>query len=66
MRAMAKVSEVDDVVAARRCWRSSPATSTPTSPETVAEHLVKTGHALAGEFEFGLDSILNGLERLCT
>jgi hypothetical protein len=36
----------------------------PHIAETITEHVTKPGYDFADEFEFGLDLILDGLERL--
>jgi len=51
------------------CWRrssfnSSPAGAYPYLTEVAVEHVTKAGYDYADEFEFGLDLILDGLERL--
>jgi Tetracyclin repressor-like, C-terminal domain len=41
-----------------------PAEDYPYLAEMIREHALKPGYDYAQEFEFGLDLILNGLERL--
>lgn len=43
--------------------RQFPADEYPYLAETVVEHVTKSGYDFADEFEFGLDLILDGLER---
>jgi hypothetical protein len=44
--------------------RELPADEYPHLAEMIIEHAMKPGYAYADEFEFGLDLILDGLERL--
>jgi AcrR family transcriptional regulator len=49
---------------ARNVLRELPADEYPHLAEMIIEHAVKPGYDYADEFEFGLDLILDGLERL--
>ena len=44
--------------------RQFPADEYPHLAEMITEHALKPGYDYADEFEFGLDLILDGLERL--
>ena len=50
--------------AAESILRQFPADEYPHLAETIVEHVTKSGYDFAHEFEFGLDLILDGLERL--
>jgi AcrR family transcriptional regulator len=50
--------------AAESILRQFPADEYPHLAETITEHVTKPGYDFADEFEFGLDLILDGLERL--
>jgi AcrR family transcriptional regulator len=50
--------------AAASILRQFPADEYPHLAETITEHVTKSGYDFADEFEFGLDLILDGLERL--
>lgn len=50
--------------AAGSILRQFPADEYPHLAETIVEHVTKAGYAFADEFEFGLDLILDGLERV--
>ncbi|HYM97346.1 MAG TPA: TetR/AcrR family transcriptional regulator C-terminal domain-containing protein [Candidatus Sulfotelmatobacter sp.] len=52
--------------AARAFLRQFQADEYPNLAEMVVEHAMKPGYDYANEFEFGLDLILDGLERLLT
>ncbi|HEV2789921.1 MAG TPA: TetR/AcrR family transcriptional regulator C-terminal domain-containing protein, partial [Solirubrobacterales bacterium] len=41
-----------------------PADEYPHLAETITEHITKSGYDYADEFQFGLDLLLDGLERL--
>ena len=49
--------------AAESIRRQFPADEYPHLAETIVEHVTKSGYDFADEFEFGLDLILDGLER---
>lgn len=51
-------------VVAENILRQLPADDYPHLAELITEHVLKPGYDYAEEFEFGLDLILNGLERL--
>ena len=51
--------------AAESLLRQFSADEYPYLAETITEHVTKPGYDFADEFEFGLDLILGGLERLC-
>jgi hypothetical protein len=53
---------IDDVAEAFR--RQLPADRFPHLTEMLLSHVMRPGYAFAKEFEFGLDLILDGLERL--
>jgi Tetracyclin repressor-like, C-terminal domain len=58
-----------DKPAQRIRWRtasavSSPPTRTPHLTELTVQHVLQPGYDYADEFEFGLDLILEGLERV--
>ena len=46
-----------------RSWRGFPADEYPHLAELTAEHVLQPGYDYGNEFEFGLDLILDGLER---
>ena len=48
---------------AERMLPQAPAADYPYSAEMVGEHIAKAGYDFTAEFEFGLDLILDGLER---
>ena len=50
--------------AAESILRQFPADEYPHLAETITEHVTKPGYDFADEFEFGLDVILDGLDRL--
>jgi AcrR family transcriptional regulator len=50
--------------AAENVRRQFSADEYPHIAETIGEHITKSGYDFADEFEFGLDLILDGLERL--
>jgi AcrR family transcriptional regulator len=50
--------------AAENIRRQFSADEYPHIAETITEHITKSGYDFADEFEFGLDLILDGLERL--
>jgi hypothetical protein len=50
--------------AAERILRGLPASEYPHLAELTREHVLKPGYHFAKEFEFGLNLILDGLERL--
>jgi hypothetical protein len=50
--------------AAESMRRQFSADEYPHIAETITEHVTKSGYDFADEFEFGLDLILDGLERL--
>jgi AcrR family transcriptional regulator len=50
--------------AAENIRRQFSADDYPHIAETITEHITKSGYDFADEFEFGLDLILDGLERL--
>ena len=50
--------------AAENMRRQFSADEYPHIAETITEHVTKSGYDFADEFEFGLDLILDGLERL--
>jgi AcrR family transcriptional regulator len=50
--------------AAENVRRQFSADEYPHIAETISEHITKSGYDFADEFEFGLDLILDGLERL--
>jgi hypothetical protein len=54
-----EVGEVSEIMLDR-----FPADTYPYLAETIVEHINKSGWRYADEFEFGLDLILDGLERL--
>jgi len=54
--------ELDEVAAT--LLRQLPADRYPHLTELTVEHVMKPGYAYANEFEFGLELILDGLERL--
>jgi AcrR family transcriptional regulator len=54
--------EIDEV--AGNILRQMPADQYPHLTELAVEHVMKPGYAYANEFEFGLDLILDGLERI--
>jgi len=54
--------EVVDV--AERIIRQFPADAYPHLAEMVVQHVLQPGYDYADEFEFGLDLILDGLERV--
>jgi hypothetical protein len=44
--------------------RPEPTSAAPTVSEMTVEHVLRPGYAYANEFEFGLDLILDGLEKI--
>jgi AcrR family transcriptional regulator len=52
--------------AAENVRRQFPADEYPHLAETISEHVTQSGYDFADEFEFGLDLILDSLERLRT
>jgi AcrR family transcriptional regulator len=57
-------TEAERDAVAREILRQLPADEFPHLVELTVEHVLKPGYAYANEFEFGLDLILDGLERL--
>ena len=49
---------------AQTCSSRSLPASTPTCVEFITDHAMKPGYDYGDEFEYGLDLILDGLERL--
>ncbi|MGH3736069.1 MAG: TetR/AcrR family transcriptional regulator [Micromonosporaceae bacterium] len=49
---------------AEQIMRELPAAEYPHFTELVSEHVLRPGYAYADEFEFGLDLVLDGLDRL--
>ncbi len=47
----------------RTCSSRSRSTSTRTSSQFLTEHAMRPGYDYADEFEYGLDLVLDGLER---
>lgn len=56
----------DNVMFAENLLQQFPTTTYPYLAEMLSEHGMKPGYDYAEEFEFGLDLILDGLERLLT
>jgi hypothetical protein len=54
----------ESALLAANILRDLPARDYPYLAEMITEHAMKPGYDYADEFEFGLDLILDGLERL--
>jgi hypothetical protein len=57
-------SESQAVEVADSIWRQFPTDAYPHLTELTVQHVLQPGYDYADEFEFGLDLILDGLDRV--